>query len=83
MNSILLSVRPEHALNILNGTKTLELRKTIPHDFKGWVYVCVRKGNLIYGLMDILKKIVIGNGKLYIKLHNHFTQDLVINSTGK
>ena len=44
MKAILLSVRPEYALNIMNGTKPLELRKTIPHDFKGWVYVCVTKG---------------------------------------
>ena len=44
MTSILLSVRPEHVFNILNDTKTLELRKTIPHDFKGWVYVYVTMG---------------------------------------
>lgn len=41
--AILLSVRPEHALNILNKTKTLELRKSIPKGFKGWVYVYVTK----------------------------------------
>ena len=50
MTSILLSVRPEHVLNILNDTKTLELRKTIPHDFKGWVYVYVTKGKPYLGL---------------------------------
>jgi hypothetical protein len=44
MKAILLSVRPEHALNILNGKKTLELRKSVPKGFKGWVYVYVTKG---------------------------------------
>ena len=44
MKALLLSVRPEHALNILNGSKTLELRKSVPKGFKGWVYVYVTKG---------------------------------------
>ena len=43
MKAILLSIRPEHALNILNGKKTLELRKRVPKDFVGWVYVYVTK----------------------------------------
>jgi predicted transcriptional regulator len=43
MKAILLSIRPEHALNILNGDKTLELRKSVPKDFVGWVYVYVTK----------------------------------------
>lgn len=43
--SILMSVRPEHVLNILNGTKTLELRKTVPKDYVGWVYIYCTKGD--------------------------------------
>ena len=42
--AILLSVRPEHLVNILNGYKTLELRKNVPKDYKGWVYVYCTKG---------------------------------------
>lgn len=42
--AILISVKPEHAVNILNGTKTLELRKSVPKGFKGWVYMYVTKG---------------------------------------
>jgi len=42
--SILISIKPEHALNILNGKKTLELRKSVPKDFVGWVYGYVTKG---------------------------------------
>ena len=43
MKAILLSIRPEHAYNILNGNKTLELRKSVPKGFVGWVYVYVTK----------------------------------------
>ena len=41
--AIILSVKPEHAYNILSGKKTLELRKSAPKGFKGWVYVYVTK----------------------------------------
>lgn len=44
MKSLLLSIKPEHALNILSGNKTLELRKKVPKDFVGWVYGYVTKG---------------------------------------
>jgi predicted transcriptional regulator len=44
MKAILLSIRPEHAVNILNGKKTLEIRKSVPKDFVGWVYGYVTKG---------------------------------------
>jgi len=44
MKSIVISIRPEHALDILKGSKTLELRKSVPKDFEGWVYVYVTKG---------------------------------------
>ena len=43
MKALLLSIKPEHALNILQGNKTLELRKSVPKGFKGWVYVYVTK----------------------------------------
>ena len=35
---ILMSIRPQHLVNILNGKKTIELRKQFPSDFRGWVY---------------------------------------------
>lgn len=43
MKAIILSIKPEYALNILNGNKTLELRKSVPKGFKGWVYCYVTK----------------------------------------
>lgn len=44
--SILISIRPEHLINILNGKKTLELRKTAPFPLgRGrWVYLYCTKG---------------------------------------
>lgn len=43
VKAIFMSIRPEHLVNILNGKKTLELRKSIPKDFKGWVYLYCTK----------------------------------------
>lgn len=42
--ALILSVRPEHAYNIITGKKTLELRKRVPKGYKGWVYVYVTNG---------------------------------------
>lgn len=58
--SIIMSVSPEEALNILNGKQTALLRKRIPKDYKGWVYGYVTKekpylytfANLDYGISD-------------------------------
>ena len=41
---LMISIQPKHLVNILNGFKTLELRKTVPKDFKGWVYIYCTKG---------------------------------------
>lgn len=41
--AILISIRPEYVVDILNGNKTLELRKSVPKDFNGWVYIYVTK----------------------------------------
>lgn len=41
---IILSIQSQHAVNILNGDKTLELRTWIPKGYVGWVYVYVTKG---------------------------------------
>jgi predicted transcriptional regulator len=43
MKAIMISIRPEHVVNILNGKKTLELRKSVPKGFVGWVYIYVTK----------------------------------------
>ena len=43
MKAILMSIRPQHLVNILNGKKTIELRKSFPNDYRGWVYAYCTK----------------------------------------
>lgn len=44
MKAILMSIRPEWVAKILNGEKTIEIRKKFPKDYVGWVYIYVTKG---------------------------------------
>lgn len=39
MKAIMMSIKPRHDKNILNGIKTLEIRKKFPVDYVGWVYI--------------------------------------------
>ena len=45
MKAILLSIQPKWLEKILNGEKTIEIRKSIPKDFKGWCYLYCTKGD--------------------------------------
>ena len=46
MKAILMSIRPQHVANILNGLKTLEIRRRFPSDYVGWVYIyCTKDHN--------------------------------------
>lgn len=47
----LISIRPQHALNILNGSKTIELRKLVLN----WVKEEVAKGNTVKFLLYVTK----------------------------
>jgi predicted transcriptional regulator len=47
--SLMISIQPKHLVNILKGYKTLELRKTVPKDYKGWVYIYCTKGKYYLG----------------------------------
>lgn len=74
---IVISIRPEHAKNILNGKKTLELRKSVPKGFVGWVYVYVTKGvgkskyHHLYNLTEY------NNGKTLFSIIHHNKYSLV------
>ena len=68
---IVISIRPEHALNILNGNKTLELRKSIPKDYVGWVYVYVTKGG---GRLSVVHDDE--NGETYYYLNSNWGRSL-------
>ena len=43
-NTILMSIRPQYVAKILNGEKTIEVRKKFPKDYVGWVYIYCTKG---------------------------------------
>lgn len=42
--SILMSIQPQWVCKILNGEKTIEVRKKFPKDYVGWVYIYCTKG---------------------------------------
>jgi predicted transcriptional regulator len=42
--SILLSIQPKWVAKILNGEKTIEIRKKFPKNYVGWVYIYCTKG---------------------------------------
>ena len=45
---ILISIKPKWVAKILNGEKTIEVRKKFPKDYKGWVYIyCTKEDSLI------------------------------------
>ena len=43
MKAILMSIKPKWVAKILNGEKTIEIRKKFPKDYVGWVYIYVTK----------------------------------------
>lgn len=46
--SILLSIKPQWLAKILNGEKTIEVRKKFPKDYIGWVYLyCSKNGGTL------------------------------------
>ena len=54
MKAIMMSIRPEWCVEILNGKKTIEIRKKFPSDYVGWVYIyCTKdKKNGLYWVKD-------------------------------
>ena len=67
-----MSIRPQYVAKILNGNKTIEIRKKFPKDYVGWVYIycCKNKPNLYrhfkgeFLLLKETKKICLWNGKV-------------------
>ena len=43
--AILMSIQPKWVAKILNGEKTIEVRKKFPKDYVGWVYIYCTKDN--------------------------------------
>ena len=52
MKSILLSIKPQWVEKILNGKKTIEVRKQFPKDYVGWVYIYCTKDKKYANLIN-------------------------------
>lgn len=52
MKAILMSIRPEWVAKILNGEKTIEIRKRFPSDYVGWVYIYCTKDKKYANLIN-------------------------------
>lgn len=71
MKAILMSIKPKWVAKILNGEKTIEIRKKFPKDYVGWVYIyCTKEKNKVllrddigktrhysYGFMSVAKHV--------------------------
>ena len=50
MKAIMMSIRPQWIAKILNGEKTIEIRKKFPKGYVGWVYIyCTKDTKYKYG----------------------------------
>lgn len=55
MKAILMSIRPQWVVKILNGEKTIEVRKHFPKDYVGWVYIyCTKNKTTTINLETLL-----------------------------
>ena len=53
MKALLISIKPKYVVKILNGKKTIEVRKRFPKDYKGWVYIyCTKNKERLVDLRD-------------------------------
>ena len=62
MKATLMSIRPEWVAKILNGEKTIEIRKKFPKDYVGWVYIYVTKQGILAKIKNVWRYI---KGKNY------------------
>jgi hypothetical protein len=69
----MISVKPEYLVDILNGSKTLELRSYIPKDFKGWVNVYCSKAKPY--LFHIHKQVRVDDEFSYFELSHKIIEE--------
>ena len=74
---VLMSMQSNHALNVTNGDKLRELRKTIPRGYRGWVYIYCTKGKPYIMTQDnkFLATLGIKNQELNGKVIGRFWYD--------
>lgn len=62
MKAIMMSIKPEWVAKILNGEKTIEIRKKFPKDYVGWVYIYATKQGILAKIKNVWRYI---KGKNY------------------
>lgn len=73
MKAILMSIRPQHLVNILNGKKTIELRKKFPSDYRGWVYLyCTKTKPYLEAALNFL------SGKVVCRFWVNNVEDTIV-----
>lgn len=61
--AILMSIKPKWIAKILNGEKTIEVRKKFPKDYRGWVYIyCTRDNRQLVKPKDYDKHLLFTKG---------------------
>lgn len=73
MQAILMSIKPYWVAKILNGDKTVEIRKRFPVDYRGWIYIYEtndRKPLFAVNCDDkIFKKVSMSRGKVVARFY--------------
>ena len=73
MKCVLLSVKPKWVSMILNGKKTIEIRKRFPKNYRGWVYIyCTKDKPYLANAIELFtgKYACISNDEVSYKEHN-------------
>lgn len=82
--SILMSIQPKWVAKILNGEKTIEVRKKFPKDYVGWVYIYCTKDQGRYGETQLLYNFKTEEYFIGKDLDNHNPNDICyLNQNGK
>ena len=82
--SILMSIQPKWVAKILNGEKTIEVRKKFPKDYVGWVYIYCTKDQGRYGETQLLYNFKTEEYFIGKDLDNHNHNDICyLNQNGK
>lgn len=74
--SILMSIQPKWVAKILNGEKTIEVRKRFPKDYIGWVYIYCTKVQGRNGETQIVRNIKTKKYCLWKDLESYNANDI-------
>lgn len=76
VKSILISIKQQYVAQILNGEKTIEVRKKFPKDYVGWVYIYCTKDQGRNGETQIVRNIKTKKYCLWKDLESYNANDI-------